>query len=107
MALSEFDLHLQVRTGRAPQDVMDSAVWVHDTMETARSAARDLFGKDVGPEIVIAIYDRMEARRVAVGRGRADDDGDDEWPRWDPARAPGGRVDVPRHARRSAASSPP
>lgn len=54
----------RVRGGRlSHHGPIDAAIYVHDTMEIAREAARSLFGDDFAWESVIAIYDRIEAKQ--------------------------------------------
>jgi hypothetical protein len=49
---------------RGPEHTVDAAGYVHDTVELAWLAATDIFGRDVSPEIAIALYDRMDEERL-------------------------------------------
>jgi hypothetical protein len=43
---------------------VDSSIFVHDTMETAREIGLDLFGTAVSNDTILAIYDRLCAREL-------------------------------------------
>ncbi len=66
-----FEAHLAAFGGlRAPEEYRASAVYVHDTLLTARAAARSLFGDGVAPEVVMSVYDRLNDERLRRVRDR-------------------------------------
>jgi hypothetical protein len=51
-----------------------SAIFVHDTMETAQAIALDLFGGSVPPETVLKIYDKLVEREEQSEDEEEDED---------------------------------
>jgi hypothetical protein len=66
-----FEAHLAALRGSSvPEVYQASAVHVHDTLLTAKAVARSLFGDAVAPDVVMAVYDRLNAERLRRVRER-------------------------------------
>jgi hypothetical protein len=57
-----FDQKLEIWKGHIPEDVVDAAVFVNDTLELSWASAQSVFGEKATPEIALAIFDRLAAR---------------------------------------------
>lgn len=44
--------------------LVDGAAYVHDTLELAKMAADDIFGKNAPADVVLGIYDRIRAEHL-------------------------------------------
>jgi hypothetical protein len=76
----EFDRKLEsvrrARLGSVPHGgMLDAAVYVRDTLDLAFAAAKSLF-KDATLEHALAIYDRIEERRIDVAKQGQENDAD-------------------------------
>jgi hypothetical protein len=72
---TKFDRRIDIlskRMGDVPATgVVDAAVYVHDTLETAWLAAESIFGEKATPDVALAIYDRIVRK---ISEQKADDD---------------------------------
>jgi|LakMenE01Jun11ns_1017448.scaffolds.fasta_scaffold9505482_1 hypothetical protein len=57
-----FDDFLSLYGSKLPLHLVDSSVYVNDTLEIANRIARDLFGGEVSENTVISIYDRIKGK---------------------------------------------
>jgi hypothetical protein len=57
-----FDDFLSLYGSKLPLHLVDSSVYVNDTLEIANRIAIDLFGEEVSENTVISIYDRIKGK---------------------------------------------
>ena len=57
-----FDKKLEVWKSRIPEEVLEAATFVNDTLELSLASAQSVFEKDATHEHALAIYDRIAAR---------------------------------------------
>ena len=57
-----FDDFLSLYGSKLPLHLVDSSVYVNDTLEIANRIARDLFGGEVSENTFISIYDRIKGK---------------------------------------------
>jgi hypothetical protein len=58
------------KSPQTPVAMADSAAYIHDTLKLAWASAKTIFGKNVSPEIAIAICDRMIGEQKARSKGQ-------------------------------------
>lgn len=61
----EFDKHITVRGKHMPAYLLDACVYVRDTLDTARIAAKVALGTE-DPHVVLGVLDRIMAREAAL-----------------------------------------
>lgn len=70
--LNPFDDKLELMNRHSPRTLLvsntpwsvirDASVFVNDTLELCQASAKQVFGKDVSPEIALGIFDRVIAQ---------------------------------------------
>ena len=62
---TRFDKRLELLSASSCSDeLIDSLIYVNDTLQTCVSIARDLFGENVKAEIALEIYDRVRKQQI-------------------------------------------
>ena len=61
----EFDRHITARGKHMPPYLLDACVYVRDTLDTARIAAKVALGTE-DPAVVLGVLDRIMVREAAL-----------------------------------------